>query len=713
MSYVLPIFVALFSLAIPDLGWEGGQGLPWLLPLVGAVPYAIAWRMRERLVRGRYRAAARADRVLDWAPVLLQGIAVGGLGWSRAVERWWGIETSLLQWPGLGLAVGILPFLVAQAAAIDARARAAGGRAGPRRELRSFQGRMLLSALLPFLLFVGISSLVAIDESWRVRIEEIALYNTLFVGGLIAVFVLVLPFLLERTWETAPLEAGRIRGVLDEVARRAGFRCRELLVWKTGHCMANAAIVGFTPGSRVVLFSDALLAQLGPRELAAVYGHEIGHARGHHPAIFAGYALLLFLAADVLLTQLSLASEAAEVGVFLGVLAAWLALFGYASRRFELEADLASVELLGDERPLVDALAAVGGSSAASKGAWRHFGMARRMEFLARAARDPAVGRRLRRVLLRFKLAGLSTLLVAGALHAGALARAFGPDQVVADLRLGEFERPAERLAAGVEVEARLARLVERAASLGPGRWGASDLEEEARAACAAGDLRAGAELLDLAALRGGERELEALAAAIQAAAGGPEDLPRPLTAAELELLPAPWPELLAPPVRPPGARLPRRRPPPRRLRTRPPPSTHPGGDVPRRRWLPGKTRTTGRRRPGGSGAGPTAGWNPPGPGPIMAPAAASPRLPPPGGTRAEGPRSPGERRPPRRRGSSAGADGKPIGRAPLPTPGSRPPRLPAERRRERPGRSPRRSPGPGVLGATRPRLRSRTSLRR
>ena len=63
--------------------------------------------------------------------------------------------------------------------------------------------------------------------------------------------------------------------------------------------MANAAIVGFLPGHRTVLFSDSLLAGLPPRELAAVFAHEIGHARRHHVLVFGAWTLVFFLAGDL------------------------------------------------------------------------------------------------------------------------------------------------------------------------------------------------------------------------------------------------------------------------------------------------------------------------------------------------------------------------------------------------------------------------------
>ena len=519
--------------------------LPWLVPLLCLAPYLLAWRVRERLLIGKYRAAGVTDRMLEWSPMFLQVIAVTSLGWCESVEGWWGVEVGLTQWPGLGLPLGILPYLVYQLCAIDARVRSSDPRRDRRRELRMFQLRLFLSALLPFALFLGTSSVVALDETWQVSIEEVSFYNTIFVGAMIAFFVLFIPFLLEKTWDTVPIEPGWMRRSLEELARAARFRCRELLVWRTGNNMANAAIIGFTPRSRVVLFSDALLAQLGPRELMAVFGHEIGHARGRHPIIFAGFALILFLGSDLALLHLPIESEAVGIGIFLGLFGLWLVAFGFVSRRFELEADLVSMELLGDERPLLEALDRIGGNVRPHKSTWRHFGMNRRAEFLGRAAMDPAVGRGLRRVLRRWTAGGALALLVILVGQGWSLRGSFDGDRVRTDLRLGRYGGAAARIEAGAEVEEEIARLVERGVELGPGPWTAAALEERARAAVAVGDLRRGRDRVDLALLRGG-RDLEGVRVAFGIVLGEEEGAePRPLTPRERGALPAPWGALL------------------------------------------------------------------------------------------------------------------------------------------------------------------------
>jgi Zn-dependent protease with chaperone function len=94
--------------------------------------------------------------------------------------------------------------------------------------------------------------------------------------------LLLMPALVRRMWQTSPLPAGVLRDELTAVCRARRCGVREILVWHTGGCVANAAVVGFSSWLRYVLLTDALLARLSPPEIAAVLRHELGHLRRRH-----------------------------------------------------------------------------------------------------------------------------------------------------------------------------------------------------------------------------------------------------------------------------------------------------------------------------------------------------------------------------------------------------------------------------------------------
>jgi Zn-dependent protease with chaperone function len=502
MGYLLHLLVALLGQGLAETGWKTGLDAPWLVLLALPIPHLLGWTGHRLFLRGRFRASASVLRVLTGAAPALHVLAVCAFGWLDALERWFGDAVSLAGWPRIGLLLALAPFVVYEAAAIDARARLVAPPGRERDAWRAFHVRMLLSGLVPLAGYVLVSTLAGANDRVRVEIEEVSLFSAAFAAALLLLLAISLPSLLRNVWDTSPFPAGDRRDVLLAVAERARFRARALLAWNTGDLMANAAIVGVGPRTRVVLFSDSLLAQLDATELAAVFAHEIGHAARRHVLIFVSWAGAFFLIADFAANRLFPSNVWLGGGLVLLAVVGWLLGFGFASRRFELEADLYCLDLLGDTSALVRALEKVGGRFR-DVASWRHFSTADRVRFLERATVDPAVGTRLRRGLRIWSRAGFLLLAAAAVLQGWALARAFPRERLRADLRLGAYPAAISRASDRPGIDPELARLARRAAMLAPGRTTLRDLEERARAAMLAGDVEAALEWLRLGDLRG------------------------------------------------------------------------------------------------------------------------------------------------------------------------------------------------------------------
>jgi Zn-dependent protease with chaperone function len=502
LGYLLGILLALVAHGLVEGGFYERVGPVWLVPALLGVPYLVAGLARALGRAGRFGPANRVARLGELVPAALHYAALGMFGWQETVEGWVGRPVSLLEWPRASLLLLLAPFVLFTLAGIDAQARLHSAQPQLRGRIRRFQGRMFASAMTPVTVYVLLAALVGASDALRMRIETIALWNALFSVGLLSLFALFLPFVLRNTWETVPLPAGPERTVLEHVARHARFSCRDLLVWRTGGLVANAAIVGLTPRDRVVVFTDSLLAQLDLRQLAAVFAHEIGHAKGRHVLVFLAWAGAAFLGADLVVTWIA-PEETWMVFAALGLaVILWALGFGWMSRRFELQADLYSLGLLGDPVALSTALEEVGGHAREATG-WRHFSIGDRLRYIARVSADPGLGRRLDRRLKGLARLGFVLLGITLALQVRGLAQDFPTDQVALDLRLGRYASAGERLTRIGDPPAELARLVAVAAELGDG----ADLGQRALAALGAGrgDLAADYLLLgDLA----GDREL-------------------------------------------------------------------------------------------------------------------------------------------------------------------------------------------------------------
>lgn len=269
-------------------------------------------------------------------------------------------------------------------------------------------------------------------------------------AGAILLFALV-PVLVPAILGLRRLEPGELRDDLESLARDAGLGVREIWVWPTEGLVANAAVMGLLPGLRCVMLSDCLLECMPRQQVRAVMAHELGHVRRHHlpwmtgvivgcwtiagvVAALAAEAALPYLpppaaaANDVPLEALAFARDAAA-------LAGGLWLFGFASRRFERQADTFAVQLLsareGSAVATDGAVEAMRGALAsvaflnhvpAERPSWRHGSIAWRRAYLAGIAGRPldrmAIDRSVALIAVALTLVGVAGIALSALLPA-------------------------------------------------------------------------------------------------------------------------------------------------------------------------------------------------------------------------------------------------------------------------------------------------------
>jgi STE24 endopeptidase len=276
--------------------------------------------------------------------------------------------------------------------------------------------------------------------------------------------VLILsPLFVRLAWPTHPLPPGPLRDRLERLAKRYGFRCTDILVWDTGHVLVNAGVTGALPWFRYVLLTDALIENLNPLEVAAVFGHEIGHIAHRHlldlGLFFIGSLFLIALLVGAIDQSLgaawpqlaaarstsTLTTVVEEAAALLGAGLYFLVVFGLISRRFERQADVfgcravscgdpdcpphLDVNLTSDSAPVsssvcpagiricanaMDEVAALNGLDRRTW-SWRHGSIARRISFLESLEGKPEAVRQLQRGVVRLRLVMVVVLLAAAA----------------------------------------------------------------------------------------------------------------------------------------------------------------------------------------------------------------------------------------------------------------------------------------------------------
>lgn len=357
-----------------DYGWFGEVPAPgerrgaavalalWMLALWlgGQVVCLRAGRRVDRL--GDLSAIARAERLIV-AGRVLGGACLGAAfalgGWLDGVRAWMGDHVVLDELtaisPLLLLIVGgwwslePLERRVREASLLrhlhgDGACQAWGSRAS---HVWMLVRHHMLIGLVPLTLVTAWQEVVVMTSPrWGPALpagtEALGVELARLLGSL-AIF-LVVPAIMARAWDTAPLRTGEVSEMIAGMSRLHRVRLGVPRVWRTRGSLANAAVLGVVWPLRYTLFTDVLLERLEPRQVEAVAAHEVGHIRRAHIvwlglSVLATLVVLEFaLVPVVMLARVLGREEFALVAPALGLVGVALA-FGWVSRRFEWQAD--------------------------------------------------------------------------------------------------------------------------------------------------------------------------------------------------------------------------------------------------------------------------------------------------------------------------------------------------------------------------------------
>ncbi len=446
-------------------------------PLLGLLAWAASRIAMRRLNRGPSFANGAqhffhvATTVLRLTSLLFLGGLLGLTGWVGQVQS----ISFLAGVPGLASSVVILPFLCGvcllfiglypmdqaiHQAMLDNRTwdgTSPSAAAWSLGQYLNFNLRHhLLVVAVPMLLISISFKLADRYEEWLIGVFRFPWAAEAAPGIAAGVVFVIAPLLLRRIWTTESLPDGPLRKELERICGRVGMSYRDILIWRSGGMMINAAVMGLFPRVRYIMLSDGLLESMSAEQVEGVFGHEIGHVRHRHIQFFLLFAVcsMLFLSGVVELLRLGV-----EAGIFqlsipmmqgiglVSAMAAWGVGFGWVSRRFERQADVYGAHCITRDAdqscglpcsihnnqpglsppPMaVCAKAAQVFTSALDRVAilngipheersWRHSSIASRIRFLTSLSGDPARASRFDQTVRRIK----RTLLI---LTAGGLA---------------------------------------------------------------------------------------------------------------------------------------------------------------------------------------------------------------------------------------------------------------------------------------------------
>jgi STE24 endopeptidase len=417
-------------------------------------------------LRRRYTLCARVLTILALA---VYAWIIHWVGWSKLVRTNWGLSRLIL----VDDFVVFLPYLLIQVlvwwgsffAERALQVRLGLGAARGLGRYLVLRARQSLGLILPVILMYMIRR--DFFERYFPGWEENPLAGPIEMALVGALVLSIVPLFVRLAWPARSLAPGPLRRRLERIGDRVGFRFTDILVWDTGGMMVNACVTGILPGFRYVLLSDALLESLTPLEVAAVFGHEIGHVAHRHFIYFAfffvgslgGLSLLAEILSKsgpwianlawVVPSSASFFSEVMQGGVLLLALGLyfWI-VFGHVSRRFERQADVfgskvvscdlndcpphtdldtdGAPEPIRGRKPILcpvgirifaDALMNVARSNGMDQNvrSWRHGSIATRVAFLEGLERRPEREQSFQQSVLRLQI-GLGIVLALAAL---------------------------------------------------------------------------------------------------------------------------------------------------------------------------------------------------------------------------------------------------------------------------------------------------------
>lgn len=481
--FLVVLAVLSLVLAFPDPVYRWVMAPPYIVAVVAAatmLPVLAAAGVARRALRLLERHVAEPGHGQAWlarGTALVQGLLAVGHGGVFACTGWaplCGRVPVVGAWPVVPSLLALTPFLLSVVlvwVALYPADRAVRQvalevyllRGKPVRPVWSLGEHLvynlrhqLLFVLVPMLLILAARDVIFLCEAWLHAATGHPYFSDVLLGAAALGVAAIAPAILRYVWATQRLPDGPLRDRLELICRQLGVRCREILIWRAGGMVVNAAVMGVVPRLRYVLITDGLLEQLDDTEIEAVFGHEAGHVQRRHLL----FLLLFFLITGCALTLFSVYTRHLDPqGVPFQILAAvggaallfkWSVVFGWVSRRFERQADIVGVRTLAlaglpcrmpcalhgraaaappaKAEPLcataahvfantLHEVAALNGIAPDAR-SWRHGSISARSLELQELAQDPAATARFERAVWRIKVA-IFALALTGCVWAG------------------------------------------------------------------------------------------------------------------------------------------------------------------------------------------------------------------------------------------------------------------------------------------------------
>jgi len=400
--------------SVPDFSRSIGSTVLWtiLISLITLAVIDVASRMLCHSIRHRGLMSARVRVVVNYADLFFRGVLVivyiillENISWPGSMLHKLGIAESYL----LNTTISLLPYILLFSLSRLSLYRLENIVSPGKWNVFSymlFKVKTTLFIIVPWFCLwlmydfaaLGVKAVESFELIGPGKIAEYfkgAPVFELFISFLMLVPVIVIfPAVLIKIWECKRLSEGPLREKLTSLQDKAGVKFDRIYVWHLGGSgFLNGAVVGFIKPFRFLLLSEGLLKNLTEEEVCGVVGHELGHVKHRHLIWYLFFTTAFISTAAALLEKNVFDIHLLAILICV-LMASYLRIvFGFISRRFERQADLYGLELMGGAEPLANSLEKIGFLSGGVRNvkSWHHRSISERVDFLHKAENNPLV----------------------------------------------------------------------------------------------------------------------------------------------------------------------------------------------------------------------------------------------------------------------------------------------------------------------------------
>ena len=235
----------------------------------------------DRASQNRIVTPMSVSHGITWAVSLITIFTV--MGWPSMVTQDWGLKPIPLVYELTILMPLLLSMTMSWIVFYDIQACARFPDQSWRLRLRQRMSYVNVRFRTHVLMFALPMVLLMITMRFWHPTTGLSIGQTIGAASLLCIsMIFIFPTLVTLVWKTEPIIDTQLNEKLLSICQQSQVGVQQIRTWKTGYQIANAAVTGVFPRTRIILLSDLLIKRFEPEEVEAILRHEVGHVRLKH-----------------------------------------------------------------------------------------------------------------------------------------------------------------------------------------------------------------------------------------------------------------------------------------------------------------------------------------------------------------------------------------------------------------------------------------------